>query len=369
MRRGWFVLVAVLLAAACSAPAPPLAASQGWLEVPSPQVGARVLVMAAPTGGLVAFGSVPGPDRYAPAAWSTADARTWTALPLTPATGYGRQAELTMAAADGARVSAWGQAFGGAHSNPRPTLWNGTAAQLTEHEQSFILFGGEDAIATVAEAASAGTFLLAGAWDGASGRYGAAVWTSPDGEHWTRSADAPGLASGPGEQTFARGAAAGPGGFLLLGSTQLAAGGTLPLAWTPNPDGSWHRIPLPSSGPAVATTAACDAAGCVVVGTTADVEQRPVCWTLTDGVPGARHDGPGTGVLGVTQALLAGGRVYTVSDAGHHARLDVLDRDCTNPASLPVPAEADGAALAALGGMLVLSTTTPDGGRMWTRVL
>ena len=54
--------------------------SQGWQEVPSPQAGARVLVMAAPTGGLVAFGSVPGPERYTPAAWST----TLSCTPHTP---------------------------------------------------------------------------------------------------------------------------------------------------------------------------------------------------------------------------------------------------------------------------------------------
>ncbi len=373
-------MAALVLVAACApAPArntvpadpqatpgrPPVVA--GWTSLTPPAPDARVLAFLPVGGELVALGSVPGPDGRAPAAWATADAHSWRALPLTSATGYGAQAELVMAAADGPRVAAYGQAFGGAHSNPRPTLWAGTAAGLVEHEQPFTLLGGEDAIATDAETAHAGTFLLAGAWDTAGGRYGAAVWTSQDGVRWTRDADAPGLASAPGEQTFARGATAGPDGFLLLGSSLGADARSTPLAWT-SPDGqAWRRIPLPSAGSATASGAACDAAGCVVLGATADADQHLTCWTLADGRPGLRADGPGRGLVEVSQALLVGGRAYVVDAVDRLAHVETVGRDCTGWASVPLPVASSGAALAPIGARLVLATTDGAASALWLR--
>jgi hypothetical protein len=373
MRRRWWLAVLALLAAC--APAPPsstavpsqVTAAVGWTAAPLPAPDARVLVLLPVGNELLALGSLPGPDGHVPAAWATSDAQSWRALPLTSATGYGAQAELVMAAADGPRVAAYGQAFGGAHSNPRPTLWVGTTAGLVEHEQPFTLLGGEDAIATDAEAARGGTFLLAGAFDGASGRYGAAIWKSADGARWTRDADAPGLASASGEQTFARGATAAVDGFVLLGSSLGAGARTEPLAWTSSDGASWRRIALPSTDSATASAAACDAAGCTVLGNTASADQHVICWTLTGAQPGARADGPGHGLVEVGQALLMAGRVYVVSAVDRVAHLDTVGRDCSGwaPVELPVPSAV--AALGPLGTRLVLATTDDAASKLWLR--
>ncbi len=379
MRRRWWLAVLALLTACAPAsttaapgPAGAGAAQQattaaGWTALPLPAPDARVLVLLPVGDELLALGSLPGPDGHVPAAWATSDAHSWRPLPIASATGYGAQAELVMAAADGPRIAAYGQAFGGAHSNPRPTLWAGTAAGLVEHEQPYTLLGGEDAIATDAEAARGGTFLLAGAFDGASGRYGAAVWKSADGARWTRDADAPGLASESGEQTFARGATAASDGFVLLGSSLGAGARTEPVAWTSSDATSWRRVALPSADSATASAAACDAAGCALLGNTAAADQHLTCWTLDGSQPGARVDGPGHGLVEVGQALLVAGRVYVLSAVDRVARLDTVGRNCSGwaPVELPVPSAT--AALGPLGPRLVLATTDDAASRLWLR--
>jgi len=85
------------------------------------------------------------------------------------------------------------------------------------------MFGGPHAIATNDAAAVPGTALMVGQWDGPSGRYGAAVWTSADGVTWHRNAEDPALASAPGEQTSAAGRGGGPGRFSSSSATRCTA--------------------------------------------------------------------------------------------------------------------------------------------------
>jgi hypothetical protein len=370
-RRAASLIAAVLATAACTAGSQPRPAATGWRALALPAAGARVLVLAPLGSSLLALGSVPGPEGRAPAAWTTADGRHWHAVPLHPATGYGRQAEFVMAGVAGAHLAVYGQAFGGAHSNPRPTLWTGDANGLTEHEQVFTMFGGEHAISVNDEAARPGRVLLAGAWDGASGRYGAAVWTSPDGATWTRHANAPHLASAPGEQTTAYGAAATATGFLAVGDTVRAGSDGLstdPLAWTSVDGVGWHRIALPATGPAVAERAACDAGGCLLVGSTATADQHLLCWTLGPaGTASAGTAGPGRGLVVVRGVHLLAGTGYVVSTVNGHARVYALDTGCRRWAPLPLPVRAQQAAVGLVDGALLLATTDAGPSRLWMR--
>ena len=372
--RAVVALAALLSLAACtssvSRPAP-TAARTGWHELALPAAGARVMVLTPFAGGVLALGSVPASVGRAPAAWTTTDARSWRRLALHPVTGYGQQAEFVMAGVAGTHIAAYGQAFGGAHSNARPTLWEGGTGGLTEHEQVFTLFGGEHAIATSDEAARPGQVLLAGSWDEAGGGYGAAVWTSPDGAAWTRYTDVPGLASGPGEQTAAYGAAATPSGFLVVGNTQRAGDGTVrtdALTWTSATGRAWTRSRLPSTGPASATRAACDASGCVVAGNTATAEQHVLCWSIDpSGRATPASSGPGRGLVQVRQVLAQTDRAYVLSDVDRVIRLDTVARDCTGWRSIPVPERAQDAALMRLGDRLLLATTGSGASRLWLR--
>lgn len=376
---GWnrlLVLVAALavLATGCVASKPAPVTAGGWQETPLPVSGARALAMAPIDGGLLVLGSVPEPKGRAPAAWTTTDGRNWHAVPLRPHSAYAPKSELVLVGVAGGQATVLGQAFGGAHGNPRLTVWSGGTAGLVEHEQPFEMFGGPHAIAVNGAAALPGTALLIGQWDGASGRYGAAVWTSPDGADWRREAEDPALASSPGEQTSALGAAAGPMGFLVAGDTLRGAGLT-PLAWT-SPDGrSWQRIeapPLttPHDG-ATADRAACDGMGCVLIGVDAGQSQHARCWPVRVGgttiTVGAGEYGPSSSTVQVSQALLHGGQVFAALRTDGNARLASVGRDCTGWRNIPLPVNSREACVGELAGGLVLATTDPTSSRLWLR--
>ncbi len=365
------VLAAQLLVVACvgAGSGDRRAAVRGWTEIAAPAPGARVLVTLSIGDRMMMLGSVPHGRARAPAAWTSADARTWRRVPIRPATGYGWQAEFVMATAVGRRVTAFGQANGGAHGNPRPTLWVGTAAGLKEHEQPITMFGGEDAISQTDETARPGQDLIVGAWESRRHRYGAAVWTSPDGIRWTRDADDPALQSAPGEQTTARGAAASPRGFLVVGDT-LAGEAQLPLAWSSADGTAWRRLVLPHGVAATAARAACDARGCVVVGNTTRGAPRLQCWTVPlGGTATGRGAGPGGGLTEPAQVLLQGDVAISVVGIDRIARLTVSRRDCVRTTRVAMPVAERDATVAAMPHRLVLATTDAGASRLWTRPL
>lgn len=310
-------------------------------------------------------GSVPGPAGRAPGAWSNG-----AAVPLFPATGYGRQAELTQPAASGERLLALGSAFGGAHANPRPTIWTGTAAGLTEHEQPVELLGGERAVTTSGTAVSPAGYLLTGQWDHRAGGVGAAAWASGDGVSWTLSED-PALLSTGVEQTRLLSAAGGGPGFVAVGDVR--SGPTVrPAAWTSADGAAWTRVALPlpaasasASASASAWRVSCAVADCTVVGTTA--EQRLACWT---GPPWtAFAGGP---VIPPSQLLEVAG--LTIDASGHldvavkvdgQPRLWRVGRHCEDFAQLPLPAPAKSLALVADGPELLLATTNDGESQVW----
>jgi hypothetical protein len=345
--------------------------ANGWTSIPLPSIGARVLVLLHDGVRMLALGSVPHSGHRAPAAWSTEDLVHWQTFAVHAATGYGRVAEFTMAASSGGRVVAWGQAFGGSHSNPRPTIWTADATSLREHEQPFSMFGGEDALSTDAEAARDGTTLLAGSWKSGSGRYGATVWLSRSGATWTRHADLAGLESEPGEQTSALGAAATRAGFALVGaSAHYGRPGppSTPLAWFSTGASGWSRVVLPTTASAVASRVACSAGSCVELGSTLASDQHLLCWRTdaTGRVTGA-SDGPGHGLVEVTDAVRTADRIVAIVDIDRVAQLYSVGTDCSGWIVLPLPAKAETAVLAGVDGRMLLATTGDGTSRLWVR--
>jgi hypothetical protein len=381
MTRLLAVLAALCMVAGCTGntttASPPSTVIAGWHETTLPAPDARILAITPNGNGLLVLGSVPGPQGRAPGAWTTTDGRTWHAVPLQPHTPYAFQAEFVFVGAAGGRVTVLGQAFGGAHSNPRLTLWTGSVANgLVEYEQPFEMFGGPHAIATNGAAALPGTALMVGQWDGSSGRYGAAVWTSPNGSHWTRNMDDPALASAPGEQTSALGAAAGPMGFLVAGDTVHGAD-LSPLAWT-SPDGkTWQRITLPSVpitgqyGGAAADQATCDDTGCALIGTVVGQQSTALCWPVDDTggkiTIGAVRTGPSGTTMQVSQAFRHHGTVFAALRLNNTARLTTFANNCTGSRDLALPVTAREARIGALPNALLLATTDETTSRLWLR--
>lgn len=368
--RGRRIALAALLTAACVActttQQPTIV--HGWQELPPPAAGARVLAIVPDGSALLVLGSVPGKDGRAPGAWTTTDGRTWHTVPLRPHTFYAYQAELIAVGVANGRITALGEAFGGAHSNPRMTVWSGDANGLEEHEQPFEMFGGPHAITVGDATALPGTALLVGQWDGPS-RYGAAVWTSPDGATWQRNAADPALASAPGEQTSALGAGTGPPGFLVTGDTQRGPR-LLPLLWTSKDGRAWRRIdvPPPAKGGAEADHAACDDAGCVLVGAAVTENWQALCWpattTLSVSAPGA---GPTGDTMQTDQILLHGNEVLDALRIDGAARLESASRDCTHWTAVALPVRSTGIRVGALAHGLLLATTDDTASRLWLR--
>ncbi|MTE16878.1 hypothetical protein [Nocardia aurantiaca] len=333
-----------------------------WRELSLPQRGARILEFAPTPDGVLALGSVPSGDGRAPAAWSSIDGTQWKTVPVRPDSPYGALAELISAGA-GEHTTVLGRAFGGAHSNPRMTIWSGDVHGLTEHAQVMEMFGGPHAIAVTAAAARGGTDLLVGGWDGPSGRYGAAVWTSANGADWQRHADDPALSSAPGEQTGVAGVGTGPAGFVIVGET-LRDSILRPLAWT-SPDGiEWQRHELHGSD-AVAARVGCGTT-CTVFGQSIGAAPHVLCWPSTgaEAVPG-----PGARTVDVLQVLPTATRVLSLVALDHVVQLVSVGSNCTDWQQISLPAMAPAARMIALPSGLLLATTDADRSRLWLRAL
>lgn len=355
--RALVTVAACALLAGCSAAVP----DSPWRELPAPATGARVLDFVRLDDGVMAVGSVPTADGRGPAAWTTTDGKRWRPVPVHPNSPYAFAAEF-ISSGRGDRVVALGQAFGGAHSNPRMTIWSGDADGLVEHPQVVEMFGGPRAIAVTAAAVRGGTDLLVGGWDGPGGRYGAAVWTSADGARWQRRADDPALTSAPGEQTGAAHVTTGPPGFVIVGET-LRQHTSQPLEWI-SPDGiSWQRIALPGTD-AVAARVGCDTTGCLVLGLTVGASPHILCWPDVTATP---VDGPGAAAVDVSQVELRDRRALAVIRLDGVAHIASMTANCTDWQEIPLPMRSADARLVTLPAGLLVATTDDDHSRLWLR--
>ncbi|MFE3187783.1 hypothetical protein ACFXHA_02180 [Nocardia sp. NPDC059240] len=354
------VFVAVLaLTTGCAARTP----DSPWRELSAPQHDARVLEFVPTADGVLALGSIPVADGRTPAAWTTTDGNHWKSVPVRGESPYAKLAELISAGA-GDQTVVLGQAFGGAHANPRMTIWSGDAGGLTEYPQAMEMFGGPHAIAVSAAAALRGTDLLIGDWDGPGGRYGAAFWTSGNGADWVRHADDPALSSEPGEQTGAAAVTTGPGGFVIVGET-LRDTLIHPLQWT-SPDGvAWQRHDLAGSS-AAATGVGCGATACTVFGQAIGATPHVLCWASPTADP---ISGPSAAAVDVQQVMPAATRVLSLVALDHTVALQSVTTDCTDWQQIPLPVSSPSARMTTLRSGLLLATTDDDRSRLWLHAL
>lgn len=357
MRKPVAALLAGALVACAPAPSPPSA----WTGLGALAPGARVLGITGTGEEILLTGSVPGPDGRAPAAWLGTPDTGWRALPLHTGGGYGAQAELVEPSAGGGRLLALGRAYGGAHGNARLTIWSGDKTGLTDQPQPFELLGGPRAMAVNGTATTPVASVLSGQWEHPAAGAGAAMWTSPDGQAWSRLDEAGALLSSPGAPTRALGVAATGSAFTAVGDVR-ADRRFSPLAWTSGNGRDWQRADLPrpaDSGDVSATRVACAASACVAAGLSRSNTgpQRLACW----------HSGPTWSLSGgpdldpallpeITGLAFDGEHVLTTGEVGGQARLWT---GCGTERPLPEPAAQ--AVAFPLGARILLST----GEKLW----
>lgn len=283
------LLAIVLLSSSCSRPA-----NDPWTPV-SGLSGTAPIVSLTAVGDRLLAGTQTGDGVGAPGL-TVLSGSSWTDLPVTPATPYGREARWlsVVAAADGALV-AIGGARGGAHSNVRYTAWKGSvAAGLTEQEQTFGTFGGWGAGEQVGPVLTPSGPMLIGSWESAKSGLDIDVWL-PQGERWIRQSSAgTALESTPTEMTGARSVTSLGAGALVSGSVIRLGNGEvrkLPAVWrSASGNSGWSRIDLPEAGRAgEAVAGTCAAESCTIVGW---VDGKLPVWRLDasgarrlDGVP------------------------------------------------------------------------------------
>ncbi|MEU6075237.1 hypothetical protein [Micromonospora sp. NPDC047074] len=303
-----------------------------------------------------------------PAAWSSGDGVSWSALPVAPSSFYGRQHVLYAAACRDGLLAALGAKNGGAHGNPRTGTWSqSTGGALREAPAPFELYAGPRAVSVSRVAVGSAGWLIAGARID-----GAAVWTSPDGVRFTVREGVPELASDGRGRTVAYDAVAAPSGWWVVGAVLPPGATTLaPLAWGSVDGRAWRRVALPASdGRGQAQRVASVEGAVVAVG---PVREGFAGWRLAGGewrrVGGFGAAGPGVssvdGLVPVGRDLVA----VTRDGGGHGLWLSVDSGDSWRVMVMP-GAVADGGdtavAVASLGDRLLLVTDDGEASRAWS---
>ncbi|MGW4498380.1 hypothetical protein ACWENR_07140 [Micromonospora sp. NPDC004336] len=368
-------VVAVLSAGCDRAPAEPVdePLRPRWqaLTLPAPPGpgGRQLLRDAVACAGrwYVVGGLADAAGETRPAAWSSVDGLSWTALPVAASSFYGRQHVLYAVACRDGRVAALGAKNGGVHGNPRTGTWalvEGGA--LREVPAPFELYAGPRAVSVARVAAGPAGWLIAGARVD-----GAAVWTSADGERFAVREGVPELAGDGRGRTAAYDAVAVPSGWWVVGAV-LPPGATAlaPLAWSSADGRAWRRVALPApDGRGQAQRVVAVDGGLVAVG---PVRDGFGAWRLA-GDEWRRAGGfraAGLGVSSVDGLVSAGGALVAVAGDGDGHRLwcSVDAGDSWRAMVMPgaVPDGGDSAvAVAARGDRLLLVADDGQASRAW----
>ncbi len=251
------VLLAGLLTGACDSDGRPAvtAVRPRWhaVALPAPPgAPGRLVVRDASTcdGRWFLVGAVADADGATrPAAWTSADARTWVSMPLDPSSYYARRAILSSVACQGSRVAAVGARSGGAHGNPRVTSWyQRPDGALVDMRAPFELYGGPNAIRVGRIAAGPHGWLIVG--DRVSG---AAVWTATDASDFTILDHDPALSSDTRTKTSALDQVWDGAQWTVVGLAESAGRvSAAPSAWTSTDGEHWSGQPVPAGTDAFA---------------------------------------------------------------------------------------------------------------------
>jgi hypothetical protein len=170
-----------------------------------------------------------------PVLWERSATGGWHEARITVTSFYGAQATLASMSSY-QRLTALGAVAGGAHANPRPSFFTGGPGGISEHEQKFDTWGGENAIGIVGVAAGPSRLLMVGQWAPDGHRASGALWTSADGRTYVRHDRIPGLGDSLGGRrtTAPLAASYAAGRFVVVGSvTDLTKPGLsiVPAVW------------------------------------------------------------------------------------------------------------------------------------------
>jgi hypothetical protein len=379
----------VLALGACAGGSHPTPAFR-WREgpsLPAPsglRVEATALLAPAASGQpWIAVGAGHGgPSGLAPLWWTSPDGVTWRAGALHPITPDGPRSALGGVARAGETVAAVGQAYSPIHGNPRPLVWRvGPDGALAEMPVLRELFGGENGLGLVGITAAATGFTAAGGYvvDRAGGGsfVAATVWTSADGEAWSRTQGAAAPRSTPDEIVIARGVTGAGGRRVLFGdSSPIAVETGRPAVWCATDSGDWRRVPdaripaAPGLTTVLRTGGYSTAVGFVLGGIESDASgahPAAVAFTSADCTTWRRRPlGRATGSVSILDtAAVDRGAVVTWQDgAGLH--LTAIDAQGLRAVIAPVAGGVTGAHLAGAGPLVVAVIDSAAGTRVFS---
>ncbi|MCB0910898.1 MAG: hypothetical protein KDB60_04690 [Propionibacteriaceae bacterium] len=374
-RRILAPVAALVLLAGCTAAAPQ--PEPAWQQVDLP-TGVRPASLAA-TGTELLVGGVtptePGPRLLR----VQAGAVTGEVEPVT-SDPYAQVADLVDVTAAGDDVYAIGRAIGGAHANPRLSVWDGSLAsdRLVSRPQEFFTFGGHDAGPLLGTVVVDGEPVIVGSRTTATGSRGV-LWTRT-GTTWTQQdRDVAALASSPDRELGFSGVdTLGP--LVVIAGDELGLAGGLtqsPTAFAGTVTGEWQSVHLPVPDlPAVggqlsrATGVACPATGetCWFTGW---ARGHALAWpvtiaadgTLAAGTPAALPGDPPSDTDASARVTLADGHPAVLTNAAS----PTLQYGCPDgwrtlpaPPGVAVALTAAGDALYAVAGDALWRLPTPS---------
>ncbi len=231
------VLTVLLLVAGCGS-APPAKAQFTKVDVPG--VPARITAQGDQLVVATRVGGKPGMLRYK-------DGKS-TPITLTPATGYGAEAFWYSLTANSEEILAVGGKTGGAHGNVRWSVWRTTEdGGLAEQPQPFSTFGGLGGGALIdGVLPTKGGPLLVGTWASQNTGADAMTWTT-DGRYWNRTNPAGTPLESTSESLKYPEAATAHGADVVIAGWVVEKGKQRPVVWTLR-DGVATLTRLPDAG-------------------------------------------------------------------------------------------------------------------------
>jgi len=141
------VLLIMIMIVSCSSPGPPARTETvrelSWSRIALPESVAASSLAAVSEALLVGGRASSGGDQ--PVLFTVDASGSTRPVPLHPTSPYAKVADLISVATRGDEVVALGVAYGGAHANPRWTVWAGSTQGLDEYPQTFETFGRQSA--------------------------------------------------------------------------------------------------------------------------------------------------------------------------------------------------------------------------------
>jgi hypothetical protein len=247
------VLLMMIMVVSCSRPGPPAPTQTvrelSWSHLALPESVAASSLTTAADGLLVGGRASAGGDH--PVLFVVDASGTARPVPLHPNSPYAKVADLVSLAVRGDEVVALGVAHGGAHANPRWTVWAGSAQRLDEYPQTFETFGGQSAGGLLDIVITSDGPAIAGTWAASEGGLDAAVWLVR-GRKWLRQESAGSALANTKEIQVAPRAANAAGSTMIISGSVITFGDGAEqraTVWTwPTRNSAWLPQQLPDAG-------------------------------------------------------------------------------------------------------------------------